>query len=146
MKRAVTSTPRRTSLWLPWLLLVIVATVCQVAMKLAGDAAGAFVPSLASLHAAAATPWLWLAVACYLGEFLLWMAILEKSALSAAFPASAITYVSVMVASWAVLGEPMDWEKIAGSVIIVAGILLLGSERRASAAWEIGHGADRRTQ
>jgi drug/metabolite transporter (DMT)-like permease len=33
-----------------------------------------------------------------------------------------------MVASWAVFDDPMGWEKILGSAIIVAGILLLGGD------------------
>lgn len=54
--------------------------------------------------------------------------ILEKSALSAAFPASAIAFVAIMIAAWAASGDPMGWRKILGSAVIVAGILLPGSD------------------
>jgi drug/metabolite transporter (DMT)-like permease len=56
------------------------------------------------------------------------MNILEKSTLSSAFPTSAIVFVAIMVASWAVFGDPMGWGKLLGSAIIVAGILLLGGD------------------
>ena len=112
-----------------WLTLLALETLCQISLKLAGEAVGAFRFDGASVLAAVSTPWLWVAIGCYLGAFIAWMTILDKSALSAAFPTSAIVFVSVMIASWIVFGEPMGWEKALGSAIIVAGILMLGGER-----------------
>ncbi len=145
MNEAASRAHRLAPLLAAWVALLALATLCQVALKLAGNATGAFVPDRASVIAALSTPWLWVAIACYIGEFLVWMSILEKSALSAAFPTSAITYVTVMAASWAVLGEAMDWEKITGSAIIVIGILLLGSEQVSHPPRGDGRGADGRT-
>ncbi|HXS72676.1 MAG TPA: EamA family transporter [Rhodanobacteraceae bacterium] len=122
----------RRRLWpvlLAWLALLSLETLCQISLKFTGDAIGAFDLSRASVLAALSTPWLWVAIGCYLGAFLAWMTILDKSALSAAFPTSALVFVSVMIASAAVFGEPVHWEKALGSAIIVAGILLLGGER-----------------
>ena len=116
------------ALVLAWGALLAIETLGQVSLKLAGRSAGAFELDPASIHAALATPWLWVGLACYLGAFAVWMGILEKSALSTAFPITAITFVTVLVASWVVLGEPMGWEKLLGSAIIVAGILLLGGD------------------
>ncbi|WIG56648.1 MAG: hypothetical protein OJF61_002436 [Rhodanobacteraceae bacterium] len=115
-------------LLLAWVALLAVETLGQVSLKFAGTRVGALQPNLHSILAALSTPWLWLGLACYLGQFVLWMRILEKSHLSRAFPTSAIAFVAIMVASWAVFGDPMGWEKILGSAIIVAGILLLGSD------------------
>ncbi|HEU0277016.1 MAG TPA: EamA family transporter [Rhodanobacteraceae bacterium] len=109
-------------------MLLIIETLGQVALKMAGRAVGAFELNAASIHLAVATPWLWIALGCYCGGFAAWMVILEKSSLSIAFPTSAIVFVTVMLASWAIFGEAMGWEKILGSVVIVAGILLLGGE------------------
>lgn len=111
-----------------WCMLLAIDALGQIAMKMAGNQVGAFELDRASIHAALSAPWLWLALACYLGQFVVWMSILEKSALSSAFPTSAIAFVVVMFASWAVFGDPMGWEKILGSAIIVAGILLLGGD------------------
>ncbi|MGH8184590.1 MAG: DMT family transporter [Rhodanobacteraceae bacterium] len=117
-----------STLLVAWLLLLLIETLGQVAIKKAGIAVGAFELDRPSILKAVSTPWLWLGLACYLGQFAIWMKILEKSALSSAFPTSAIVFVAVMVASWAVFGDSMGWEKILGSAIIVAGILLLGSD------------------
>ena len=111
-----------------WALLLIIETLGQVSLKMAGAKVGALELDRQSILAALSTPWLWLALACYLGQFAVWMTILEKSTLSAAFPTSAIAFVAIMIASWAVFGDPMGWEKILGSAIIVAGILLLGGD------------------
>lgn len=111
-----------------WVILLAIETLGQIALKMAGTRVGVFELDRHSILAALATPWLWLALACYLGQFVVWMTILEKSALSAAFPTSAIAFVAIMVASWVVFSDPMGWEKILGSAIIVAGILLLGSD------------------
>ncbi len=116
-----------------WIALLVLETLCQISLKSAGRSIGAFGFDADSLRAALDTPWLWLAIACYLGAFLAWMAILDKSPLSSAYPASAIVFVSVMIASRAVFGEAVDWEKVLGSAIIVAGILMLGGERAAGA-------------
>ena len=111
-----------------WALLLIIETLGQVSLKMAGAKVGALELDRQSILAALSTPWLWLALACYLGQFAVWMTILEKSALSAAFPTSAIVFVAIMIASWAVFDDPMGWEKILGSAIIVAGILMLGGD------------------
>lgn len=112
-----------------WLALLALETLCQISLKFAGSAVGAFDLDRASVLAALATPWLWVAIGCYLGAFLAWMAILSKSTLSAAYATSAIVFVSVMIASSAVFGESVHWEKALGSAIIVGGILMLGGDR-----------------
>ena len=124
----LTTRRRLTPLLIAWSVLLAVETLGQVAMKMAGARVGVFELDRASILAALSTPWLWLALACSVGQFFVWMTILEKSALSAAFPASASVFIAIMIASWAVFGDPMGWEKILGSAVIVAGILLLGSE------------------
>ncbi len=119
---------RLAPLLIAWAVLLAVETLGQVALKMAGAKVGVFELDRPSILAALSTPWLWLALACYLSQFAVWMTILEKSTLSAAFPTSAIVFVAIMIASWAVFGDPMGWEKILGSTVIVAGILLLGSD------------------
>ncbi|HET7561531.1 MAG TPA: hypothetical protein VFJ87_04030 [Rhodanobacteraceae bacterium] len=111
-----------------WMMLLAIETLGQIALKTAGGQIGPFELDRASILLALQTPWLWLGLACYLGQFVVWMVILEKSALSAAFPTSAIVFVSVMIASRVVFGDPMGWEKVLGSAVIVTGILLLGGD------------------
>lgn len=132
--------PRKSSILLAWFTLLVFETLCQTSLKFAGDAVGPFDLDRASIIAALSTPWLWVAIGCYLGAFIAWMTILDKSSLSSAFPTSAIVFVSVMIVSWYVFREPVDWEKILGSAVIVAGILMLGGDERAPAVLNEDHG------
>lgn len=141
---AASAPGRRLPVLLAWIALLALETLCQISLKLAGEATGAFAPNAASVLRALCTPWLWVAIGCYVGAFLAWMTILQKSALSAAFPTSAIAFVIVMTASWAVFGEPVGWAKALGSAIIVIGILLLGGGEADQPPRGNGHGADGR--
>ncbi|HET7932143.1 MAG TPA: hypothetical protein VFL63_12250 [Rhodanobacteraceae bacterium] len=125
-----------------WVALLAIETLGQIALKTAGARIGPFELDRPSIVLALQTPWLWLGLACYLGQFMVWMVILEKSALSAAFPTSAIVFVAVMVASRLVFGDPMGWEKMLGCVVIVTGILLLGGDQAPSPPASTGKGID----
>lgn len=111
-----------------WAILLAVETFGQIALETAGMRVGPFALDRPSILRALQTPWLWAGLACYLAQFVVWMAILGRSTLSAAFPTSAIVFVTVMIASRVVFGDPMGWDKLLGSAIIVAGILLLGGD------------------
>lgn len=121
----------RTGTWLAWLLLLGFETVCQISLKKAGLDVGVFDFSRHAFVRALSQPWLWSAIGCYIGAFLSWITILRKSTLSAAFATSAIVFVAVMAASWMVFGEHVGTMQIAGSLIILAGILMLGADEAA---------------
>jgi drug/metabolite transporter (DMT)-like permease len=124
-----------------WVALILIETLNQIALKTAGNHIGAFELNRHSVLAAVSTPWLWVGLACYVTEFCLWMMILEKSALSAAFPLSAIAFITVMIASWAVFGDSMGWQQIVGAAIIVLGIILLGGTAQPTGALGHPHGS-----
>jgi len=113
---------------LAWGVLLTCETVCQISLKLAGRTTGAFDFSAAAFGRALGTPWLFVAIACYVGAFLAWMTILRQSTLSAAFATSALVFVAVMFSSWLLFGEQIGALQLLGSAIIVAGILLLGTD------------------
>ena len=117
--------------WIAWLLLLSCETVCQISLKKAGLDTGAFDFSGAAFLRALAQPWLWSAIGCYLGAFLAWITILRKSTLSAAFATTAIVFVAVMAASWLVFHESVGMKQIAGSSIILLGLLLFGADDKA---------------
>jgi drug/metabolite transporter (DMT)-like permease len=113
---------------LAWAVLLVSETVCQISLKLAGRFTGAFDFSIAAFRHALGTPYLYVAIVCYVGAFLSWMTILRQSTLSAAFTTSALVFVAVMFSSWLVFGEHIGALQLLGSAIIVAGILLLGTD------------------
>ena len=119
---------RRAKTLLAWALLLGFETLCQISLKLAGRSTGAFDFSVVAFHHALATPWLWVAIGCYIGAFLAWMTILRKSTLSAAFTTSAIVFVSVMLSSYLLFGEHIGGLQLLGTAVIVAGILMIGDD------------------
>ena len=119
---------RPARIWLAWALLLGFETLCQISLKLAGRATGAFDFSITAFRHALVTPWLWVAIGCYIGAFLAWMTILRNSTLSAAFTTSALVFVGVMLASWLVFGEHIGWQQLVGSTIIITGILMIGAD------------------
>ncbi|MGA9334857.1 MAG: EamA family transporter [Rudaea sp.] len=126
MMRAGTHVLAKTRI--AWGLLLCLETLCQISLKMAGKITGAFDFSAHAFAHALGTPWLWLAIACYVGAFGAWMTILRESTLSAAFTTSALVFVAVMLSSWLIFGESLGLMQWFGSIVIVCGILMLGSE------------------
>jgi drug/metabolite transporter (DMT)-like permease len=123
------ASPRRSAKTLvAWAALLGFETLCQISLKLASRQTGAFDFSAAAFRQGLATPWLWVAIGCYVGAFLAWMTILRKSTLSAAFTTSALVFVAVMFSSWLVFGEHIGWLQLLGAAVIVAGILMIGAD------------------
>ncbi|MBS0570902.1 MAG: transporter [Proteobacteria bacterium] len=120
--------------WPAWLALLCLETLCQIALKSAGLDNPDFDFSPTAFAHALATPWAWVAIGCYVGAFAVWMTILRKSTLSAAFTTSAIVFVAVMFASWLVFGEHIGYWQLVGCAIIVGGILALGADDAESGA------------
>ena len=114
-----------------WIGLVLIEVVTQLAFKFSGEVTGAFDFSPHAFALALGSGWLWVALAGYCAGFVAWMLILSHSDLSRAFPASAIVFVAVILASWLVLHESLGSLQLAGAAMIVAGILQLGRARPA---------------
>ena len=95
----------RARLHATWALLIAIDVALQVMMKLAGDELHS-VPFGAGLIAAALSSWLvWVSLAAYFATFVLWLAILHSSSLSAAFPPTAVVYILVPLCGWLFLNE-----------------------------------------
>jgi multidrug transporter EmrE-like cation transporter len=125
-----TACPRRPG-WpavAAWLCLVVFETLAQVALKAGGNALADRPFDIDWLAAAATNGWIALGIIGYLGSFVAWMAILDRLPLSLGFPLTAIVYVTVAAASIVVFGEVVDYSRLAGIGLIVAGIVLLGRE------------------
>jgi drug/metabolite transporter (DMT)-like permease len=70
-------------------------------------------------------PWIYGAIAGYIGAFLSWMSLLRHAPIGPAFAASHLEVVSVMLLSWWVFAEPVTPTQIVGALAIVAGIVCL---------------------
>ena len=108
-----------------WALLIGFESAGQIATKVAGDHLADMNFGGQWLLAVAASPWIWLAIACYIGAFFVWMLILRRSSLSLAFPLSSLVFVVVLLGSWLGLGEQISLLHWVGVAVIIGGIALL---------------------
>jgi drug/metabolite transporter (DMT)-like permease len=115
--------------------LMLFDTWTQVSFKLAAVQTGEFVPTLAWLKAAVLSPWIYGAVAGYLGAFVTWMTLLKHVPVGPAFAASHLEVIAVLIVSVLYFGERLAPLQIVGALCIVLGIVLLSlSESRHSHA------------
>lgn len=108
-----------------WALLIACESGGQIATKVGGDQLGQTDFSLQWLHAVLLNPGVWVAIACYIGAFFVWMLILRRSTLSLAFPLSSLVFVAVLLASWLGLNEQISLLHWIGVAVIIGGIALL---------------------
>ncbi len=72
-------------------------------------------------------------VACLLGRGLLWVLVLRRERLVDAYPVLALAYPLVLALSALIFGEPLTAGKIAGSALVVSGVLLMSRPQGAEA-------------
>lgn len=106
-------------------LLVLLDTSAHVCFKFAANHAAPLAGDLDWALRLAATPWVWGAVACYIGTFFVWMALLKHAPIGPAFAASHLEVVGVLVASYFVFGERISTHQLLGAALILAGIACL---------------------
>jgi uncharacterized membrane protein len=109
-------------------------TLTQVSFKLTATRIGSFVMSTRWLQSAAASPWIYVALAGYAGAFITWMTLLEHAPIGPSFAASHIDVVTVLAISIPLFGERVGTSQIVGAVCIIAGILLLSRSEARTAA------------
>ncbi len=71
-------------------------------------------------------PWLWLGVACFAIEFFLWLAFLSLVPLSKGVMLGSINIVIIMVVGRLMFAERMSPLRLAGVLLISAGVTLVG--------------------
>lgn len=59
------------------------------------------------------------------GASLGWLALISRVPLSYAYPMLAMGYVVVMLQSWLLLGEELNASRIAGTIVILLGVILV---------------------
>ena len=97
--------------------LALFDTAAQVSLK--------FASASGDLGAALLSPWIAVAIAGYLGAFVMWMTLLERAPVGPAFAASHIDVVTVLLVSVPLFDERLTMLQVTGAACIVAGILLL---------------------
>lgn len=108
-----------------FLVLVSFDTFAQVCFKLTANHAMPPEANLAWLLRVASSPWIYGAIACYLGAFVSWMTLLRKAPIGPAFAASHLEVITVMALSVVLFGEHIGPPQLIGSALIIAGIVCL---------------------
>lgn len=72
------------------------------------------------------SPWLWLAITCFLGFFVVYMLLLTWADYSYVQPASAFSYLSVAILSYMLLGEAVSPLRWMGIAVICLGVFIVG--------------------
>lgn len=108
-----------------FLVLVCFDTLAQVCFKLTANHAMPPEASLTWILRVASTPWVYVAIACYLGAFVTWMSLLKHAPIGPAFAASHLEVITVMALSVAVFGERIGTPQWIGAALIIAGIVCL---------------------
>lgn len=108
-----------------FLVLVCFDTLAQICFKLTANDALPPHASLAWLVRVASVPWVYVAIACYVGAFVTWMSLLKHAPIGPAFAASHLEVITVMALSIVIFGDHIGTPQLMGSALIIAGIVCL---------------------
>lgn len=70
-------------------------------------------------------PWVIIGLALYTGAAVVWLLVLAKVDVSLAYPFVGLGFVVTMVLAWAFMGETVSATRVAGTLLIVAGVVVL---------------------
>lgn len=97
----------------------------QVAQKLAVER---WRGAPASLGQKLLSPWLWLALLCLGLGLLVWLLVLQRLAVSIAYPMLSLNFVLITLVARYGFKEPIDARHWCGVALIIAGVVLLGRQ------------------
>jgi drug/metabolite transporter (DMT)-like permease len=111
------------------LISVITGAVGQVMLKKGMINLGPLSLSLKEIPAViwkiAMNPFIVIGLAIYVGGILFWLVALSRVDLSFAYPFASLSYVLMMLASWIFLNETVTLYRVIGSLVIIAGVLIV---------------------
>lgn len=109
-----------------WMLNITLDTGGQLAFKAAaGDPRAG--DGLGRWQYMAHRPWLWLGVACYVCEFLVWLAFLSLIPLSDGVLLGSINIVAIMLAGRWLFGERLTRLRVVGIALVTLGVAVVGA-------------------
>jgi drug/metabolite transporter (DMT)-like permease len=107
---------------------VALNAIAQIILRKAMLTAGVL-PSLSDplrlATSLATNAWLWAGMSCYAVSIVLWLAVLSRVPVSAAYPMQSIGYVIAAILGVLYLGEMVSLPRAAGIGLIVCGVFLI---------------------
>ena len=105
---------------------VVFAALGQVSWKLGMNQAGPLTaPNLAGIAAVLQNPYVLLGFVMYGLSTIFWLMALSRKDLSFVYPFISLTYIVVLVLSSLVLKESIGLYKIAGTLVIMIGLIII---------------------
>jgi drug/metabolite transporter (DMT)-like permease len=109
---------------------VVLGVAGQLLLKLGMNHAGRLgqIGQLFSARylAGAASTWqIWAGLFMYFLGALLWMVVLSREDLTFAYPFLGLTYILILLCGHWILGEPAQWWRVAGTIVVAIGVLLI---------------------
>ncbi|ENX35556.1 hypothetical protein F889_01225 [Acinetobacter colistiniresistens] len=111
-----------------FLVLMLFDTLAQISFKFASVHAMPLTFDWAWLVRVFSHPWIYGAFIGYLGAFFIWMNLLKHAPIGPAFAASHLELISVMFLSIWLFNEPLTFTKVAGAILIFAGVCFLAKD------------------
>ncbi|SFW38865.1 EamA family transporter [Luteibacter sp. UNCMF366Tsu5.1] len=109
-----------------WIANVVLDTGGQLAFKAAaGDERAG--DGLARWRYMLARPWLWTGIACYVAEFVVWIAFLSLVPLSEGVLLGSINIVAIMLAGRVLFRERLSPLRVTGILLVAAGVAIVGA-------------------
>lgn len=108
-----------------WVLNVLVDSGGQLAFKAAASEPGER-DGMERWRFMLARPWLWVGIACYVAEFLVWLAFLSLVPLSDGVLLGSINIVAIMILGRVLFREKLALMRVAGIVLISIGVAVVG--------------------
>jgi len=108
---------------------VLLGTAGQILLKSGTNAIGHFAFTLANLlpvgMRVASEPRILGGVGCYAVSMVLWIMALSRTEVSVAYPMLSIGFALNALLAWWLLGEAVSLQRIAGILVIIAGVWLV---------------------
>ena len=108
-----------------WLLNIVVDTGGHIALKFAAAEPAADDTISSWLHMAR-RPWIWVGIACFGVEFVVWLAFLSLVPLSLGVLLGSINIVVLMLAGRIIFGETLTRLRSTGVFLIATGVFMVG--------------------
>ncbi|BDR06790.1 4-amino-4-deoxy-L-arabinose-phosphoundecaprenol flippase subunit ArnE [Comamonas sp. PE63] len=108
-----------------WILNVLVDSGGQLAFKAAASEPG-HRNGTERWRFMLARPWLWVGIACYVAEFLVWLAFLSLVPLSDGVLLGSINIVAIMILGRVLFREKLAPMRVAGIVLVSIGVAIVG--------------------
>ena len=108
-----------------WVLNVLVDSGGQLAFKAAASEPGER-DGMERWRFMLGRPWLWVGIACYVAEFVVWLAFLSLVPLSDGVLLGSINIVAIMILGRVLFREKLAPMRVAGIVLVSIGVAIVG--------------------